>query len=94
MQLVRLFSHGPARVSRQTLEHGERMPGVQKLHVRFRDAGENVTVRTFNAHVLLRNVHEALLHLSALPQISGRFHRLLSNARRDFSGRAKENPKS
>ena len=30
------------------------MPGVQRLHVRFRDAGENVTVRTFNAHALLQ----------------------------------------
>jgi len=46
------------------------MPGVQRLHVRFRDAGKNATVWAFDAHVLLRNVHESLLHLSALPQIS------------------------
>ena len=91
VQLVRVVSHGSARVSRQKIEHGKRVSGVQRFHVRFRKAGKNATVWALDAHVLFRNVHASLLHLSSLSEILGWFHRLFQNAWCYFSGRAKEN---
>jgi iron-sulfur cluster repair protein YtfE (RIC family) len=104
VQLVRLAHHGAARLRARRqkrrrrrgrrLRHGERLPGVQGLPVELGHARQGDALRAHDAHAMLRGVHQALLHVPALPQVPRGLLGVLPHAGRHLSGGARGERKS